>query len=180
MLEGLEQLLRDGELGVLTVGELAATLECSRRTLYELAKSKDQLMLLVVDRVMHRIGETALAAIDFDVPAAVQLRQYATASIGYANRTAAVGELADIPGVRRVVDAHYRFAATVLEGIVATGIDRDEFRRVDAAVTAVAILAGAVRFSQRDVLDRLGLSLEDALGEMLDLILVGLLDPHPG
>ena len=34
VLDGLEQLLRDGELGALTIGELAARLACSRRTLY--------------------------------------------------------------------------------------------------------------------------------------------------
>jgi len=175
VLDGLESLLRDGELGRLTIGEIAARLECSRRTLYELAPSKDHLTLLVVDRVMHRIGHTAIAAVDPVAEVAVQLRQYVTASIGYVFGSAAFDDLADIPGARRVTDVHHRFATTVIERIVAAGIDRGEFRAVDASVAAAMILATAVHLAHPDVLDDLGLSLEDALHQMLDLTLTGLL-----
>ena len=60
ILEGLEKLMRDGELAKLTIGDMATRLECSRRALYELAPSKEQLVLLVLDRVMHRIGEIGI------------------------------------------------------------------------------------------------------------------------
>lgn len=179
VLDGLELLLRDGELGSLTIGELAARLACSRRTLYELAPSKDQLLLLTLDRLMHRIGRTALAAIDADAPAAVQLRQYATASIGYAFRSEAHDELVDVPGVRRALDRHYRFAATILERIVSSGIDNGEFRSIDSSVAANVILASALHLALPDVIDDLGLSLEEAVTEMLDLVLAGLLDCRP-
>jgi AcrR family transcriptional regulator len=174
VLDGLEQLMRDGDLTALTIGEIAARLECSRRTLYELAPSKEQLILLVLDRVMHRIGETAIAAVDFEAPAPVQLRQYATASLGYVFRSSALDDLSDIAGARRVLDIHHRFAATLLERIVATGIDRGELRRVDASVAAAVILGSAVHLASPDVLDDLGLSLEDAIDEMLELVLGGL------
>jgi AcrR family transcriptional regulator len=179
VIDGLEQLLRDGELGSLTIGELAARLACSRRTLYELAPSKDQLLLLTLDRLMHRIGRTALAAIDADAPAAVQLRQYATASIGYAFRSEAYDELVDVPGVRRALDRHYRFAATILERIVASGIGNGEFRSIDSSVAANVILASALHLALPDVIDDLGHSLEEAVTEMLDLVLAGLLDRRP-
>jgi len=175
VLDGLEQLLRNGELGRLTIGEIASRLECSRRTLYELAPSKEALTLLVVDRVMHRIGHAALAAVDGSAAVAVQIRQYVTAGIGYVFRSAAVDDLADIPGARRVSAAHHRFATTVIERIVASGIDRGEFRPVDASVAASVILASAVHLARPDVLDDLGLTLEDALHQMLDLALTGLL-----
>jgi len=179
VLDGLELLLRDGELGSLTIGELAARLACSRRTLYELAPSKDQLLLLTLDRLMHRIGRTALTAIDADAPAAVQLRQFATASIGYAFRSEAYDELVDVPGVRRALDRHYRFAATILERIVSSGIGNGEFRSIDSSVAANVILASALHLALPDVIDDLGLSLEEAVTEMLDLVLAGLLDCRP-
>jgi AcrR family transcriptional regulator len=179
VLDGLEQLLRDGELGSLTIGELAARLACSRRTLYELAPSKDQLLLLTLDRLMHRIGRTALAAIDADAPAAVQLRQYATASIGYAFRSEAYDELVEVPGVRRALDRHYRFAATILERIVASGIGNGEFRSIDSSVAANVILASALHLALPDVIADLGRPLEEAVTEMLDLVLAGLLDRRP-
>ncbi len=176
VLDGLEQLLRDGELTSLTIGEIAARLECSRRTLYELAPSKDQLILLVLDRVMHRIGETAIGSVDFDAPASEQLRNFITAGIGYVFRAAVLDELSEVPGAQRMLDAHHRFAATVVERIVATGMDRGELRRVDASVAAAVILSSAVHLAGPDVRDDLGLTLEDALGEMLDVVLEGMLD----
>lgn len=175
VLDGLEQLMRDGQLTELTIADIAAQLECSRRTLYELAPSKEQLMLLVLDRVMHRIGETAISAVDFTASVPEQLRQYATASLGYVWRSSAFDDIPDIPGARRVLDIHHRFASSLLERLVATGIDRGELRRVDASVAAATILASAVHLASPSVLDDLGRSLEDAVDEMLDLVLGGLL-----
>jgi AcrR family transcriptional regulator len=175
VLDGLEQLLRDGELGALTIGALAARLACSRRTLYELAPSKDQLFLVVLDRLMHRIGRTALAAIDASAPAAVQLRQYATGSLMYTLRSSAYDDLADVPGAARLMDRHHQFAATILERVVAAGIDRGEFRSIDASVAAHVILASALEVARPDVVEGLGVPLDEAVGEMIDLVLTGLL-----
>ena len=174
ILEGLEKLMRDGDLARLTIGEMATRLECSRRSLYELAPSKDQLILLVLDRVMHRIGEIAIRAIDLEASATVQLRQYATASLGYVWRTSAISDLSEIEGAERVREIHHRFAGTLFERIVNTGIDRGEFRPVNASVTAAVILAGAVSFGNPELLDELGISLEDAIDDMLNLVLGGL------
>jgi AcrR family transcriptional regulator len=179
VLDGLEGLLRSGELTGLTIGELASRLECSRRTLYELAPSKDHLILIVVDRLMHRIGHTALGAVDAAAPAAVQLRQYATASLGYVLESTATESMSELPGIRRVLESHQRFAATVIERIVARGIDAGEFRPVDAAVAAAVILSSAVHLSRPDVLDDLGVSLGDAVVQMLDLTMAGLVRRSP-
>ena len=174
ILEGLEKLMRDGDLARLTIGEMATRLECSRRSLYELAPSKDQLILLVLDRVMHRIGEIAIRAIDLEASATVQLRQYATASLGYVWRTSAISDLSEIEGAERVREIHHRFAGTLFERIVNTGIDRGEFRPVNASVAAAVMLASAVRFGDPEVLDDMGISLEDAIDDMLNLVLGGL------
>ena len=176
VLDGLQQLLADGELGTLTIGELATRLGCSRRTLYELAPSKEQLFLLVVDRLMHRIGHTAIAAVDPDAPASVQLRQYATASLRYSFGPDAYDDVAEVPGASRARDRHHRFATSVIERIVATGIDRGEFRATNASIAASVILASTVHLARPDVLDDLGVPLEDAIGQMLDLALAGLLE----
>ncbi len=176
LLDGLERLLVDGELGGLTIGELATSLGCSRRTLYELAPSKEQLFLLVLDRYMHRVGQTAIAAIDQDQPASVQLRRYATASITYAFGSDAFDDLAEVPGAQRTLDRHYQFATSVIERILAIGIERGEFRAVNASVAAVVLLAGVVHVARPDVLGDLGLPLEVAVANVLDLAVAGLLE----
>jgi len=177
VLDDLEDLLRSGELAKLTIRQLAAHLGCSRRTLYELAPSKDVLFLLVFDRLLHRIGRTAMSAVDATAPASVQIRQYANTSVGYTFQSAAYEDLLDVPEARRTLDRHYRFAATVLERIVASGISSGEFRSVDSSLVAHMILACADHFARPDVLDDLGLSHEDAKGAMLDILLAGLRNP---
>jgi AcrR family transcriptional regulator len=153
---------------------MATRLECSRRALYELAPSKEQLVLLVLDRVMHRIGEISIRTIDLDASATTQLRQYATASLGYVWRTTAISDLSEVEGAERVREIHHRFAGTLFERIVNTGIDRGEFRPVNASVAAAVMLASAVRFGDPEVLDDMGISLEDAIDDMLNLVLGGL------
>jgi AcrR family transcriptional regulator len=174
VLNGLEKLFLAGELGILTIGELATRLGCSRRTLYELAPSKEQLFLLVLDRVMHRIGQTAIAAVDPKLPASVQLRQYAIGSLRYAFGSLAYDDVSEVGGAARAVDRHYAFATSVIERIVAGGIDNGEFRPVNPSVAAVVILASAVHLARPDVLEDLGLSLVDAVSQMLEIAVAGL------
>ena len=45
------------------MAQLAARVNCSLRTLYALAPRKDALLLMVIDRRLHRIGRAAMAAI---------------------------------------------------------------------------------------------------------------------
>ena len=61
VLDQLEQLFLEEGFAGISVRELAANVGCSRRTLYELAPSKDELVLVVLDRFLHRVGRTARA-----------------------------------------------------------------------------------------------------------------------
>jgi hypothetical protein len=131
--------------------------------------------LPVFDRMMHRLGRAAMSTVDANAPAAVQIRQYAATSLGYTFQSEAYDDLLDVPDIRRTLDRHYRFAATILERIVASGISSGEFRPIDSSVAAHVILASAVHLAEPDVLDDLGLSHEEAKGAMLDLLLSGLL-----
>src|SRR2546423_4270803 len=54
-LDALEEIFLGEGVRRVSVGELARRLRCSRRTLYALAKSKQELFLLVVDRFLSRI-----------------------------------------------------------------------------------------------------------------------------
>ena len=174
VLDGLEKLFLAGELGTLTIGELATRLGCSRRTLYELAPSKEQLFLLVLDRVMHRIGQTAIAAVDAKLPASAQLRQYAIGSLRYAFGSLTYDDIHEVGAAGRAVDRHYSFATSVIERIIAGGVDNGEFRPVNPSVAAVVILASAVHLARPNVLEDLGLPLVDAVSQMIEIAVAGL------
>ena len=63
--ELLDQLgaLFDRGFADLTMATIARELSCSLRTLYELAPSRDELLLMVIDRNLWRIGRTAAGAL---------------------------------------------------------------------------------------------------------------------
>jgi AcrR family transcriptional regulator len=175
VLDQLESLfLREGFSGY-SVRELAAHVGCSRRTLYELAPSKDELVLLVFDRFLHRVGRDALDAIEPDRPYADQIRSYFLGGIELQRISQLFGDdLADDPAARRLFDRHYGYVMAVTEQLVANGIAAGEFRSVTPAVVAGVLAGGAQFFNQPDVQSDSGVDLERAAAELVELILSSL------
>lgn len=174
VLDNLQQMVLVEGISRFTIGELAARMGCSRRTLYELAPSKEQLQLLVLDRLMQHTGRQSLSAIDPSSRVVDQLRQYVTGGIDHAFRAAAYDDVADVPAARRLLDRHYGFAATVIERLLVLGVERGELHVGSPAVVAQMISASAQHFNDPDVLDATGLALGPALDAMFDALLGGL------
>ena len=65
----LDQLgdLFDRGFAHLTMADIAAHLNCSLRTLYSLAPSRDELVLTVVDRNLWKVGRSAMGAVEADM-----------------------------------------------------------------------------------------------------------------
>ncbi|RIK07267.1 MAG: hypothetical protein DCC48_04085 [Acidobacteria bacterium] len=179
ILDELESLFLDEGFASFTVGELAAGVGCSRRTLYELAPSKDELVLIVLDRFLHRVGRSALASMDPDTSFAEQIRSYFLGGVELQRQTAVFAEdIADQPSAKRLLDRHFRYVMAVIEHLVRQGIDQGEFRTVSPAVVAAVLAGSGLYLSQPDVRGDLGLSRADATNEVLDLVLRSLTDPR--
>ena len=76
----LEELVVRGGFADLTMAQIAARVNCSLRTLYEISPSKDELVLTVVDRRLHRIGRAAIASLDASLTPLAALRAYLQAA----------------------------------------------------------------------------------------------------
>lgn len=172
VLDQLENLFLQEGFSGFSVRELAAHVGCSRRTLYELAPSKDELVLIVFDRFLHRVGRAALDAIDTSALCGEQIRSYFVGGMELQRITLVFGEdLADEPAARRLFDRHYSYVMAVVEELVARGIERGEFRPVTPAVVAGMLAAGAQLFNQPDVLAQNHLELAAATDELLELVI---------
>jgi len=101
LLDELEQLF-EGGFADLTMAELAARLNCSMRTLYALAPSRDELVLIVVDRNLWRVGRAAQNAIEPDMAPLDALRAYLEAATVAVSRwtEAFARDLAALPAAR--------------------------------------------------------------------------------
>jgi AcrR family transcriptional regulator len=176
VLDELEALfLRDGFSGF-SVRELASHVGCSRRTLYEVAPSKDELVLIVLDRFLHRVGRAALDAIDTNEPYSTQITSYFLGGIELQRLTHVFGEdLADDAAARRLFDRHYGFVMAVTEQLVADGVEAGEFRPVSPAIVAGVLAGTGMFFNQPDVQSDTGLDLVHAIDGALELVVRSIL-----
>jgi AcrR family transcriptional regulator len=175
VLDQLEALfLHDGFAGV-SVRELAAHVGCSRRTLYELAPSKHDLVLIVLDRFLHRVGRDALDKIDGAATFAEQIAAYFRGGLELQRQTRVFAEdLADEPAARKLFDRHYGYVMEVTEGLVEQGVAAGEFRPVPPAIVAGVLAGSGLFFNQADVLSDAPGDFEAVVDALLDLVLVSL------
>lgn len=171
--------LREGFRRV-TVGELAARMRCSRRTLYELAPSKEALFMAVLDRVLTRIDVTGRDAAD----AADGLGAKITALIEpglslLADATSAFfADIASHPRAARRLRRHQDARQRALCELIERGVRDGECRPVHGDLAAHAVLSTYRAITEPEFLSRVDLSLGEAVAETRDLFLHGLLHPE--
>ena len=170
VLDAIEAIFVERGFASFTISDLAGQVGCSRRTIYELAPSKDQLVLMVLDRLLHQKGRRALDAIDLDAPIAEQIRSYLAGGVefGWAHRFS--DDLADDAPARRLVDHHYRFVMTVVKRLLDLGVERGELRPVDTEVTAATLTGASLFISEPDMLDRFTMPSSNVVAQIVDLI----------
>lgn len=174
VLDELEDLFMTNGFASFTIAELAREIGCSRRTLYELAPSKDQLVLIVLDRRLHRMGRAALGSIVPTAPLLDQVRQYIQGGVEYQMFAPLLDDLTEDAPARRLVDRHYRFVMTVVQRLVALGIERGEFTDVDPAVVGAVVTGSSLYMMQPDISADTGLEVAELVSGMLELVLGGL------
>jgi AcrR family transcriptional regulator len=178
ILDQLGALFDDG-FADLTMAGIAARLSCSLRTLYELAPSRDELVLMVVDRNLWRIGRTATGALDSVMAPLDALRAYLqAATVAVAGTSVAFArDLDAVPAAQRLNDAHSEYLIAVTRCLLDVAVEHGEIAPVDTAAIA-RVMAGVGRqFARPEVMSTLRSSPKDAADAVVDVILRGL--PRP-
>jgi AcrR family transcriptional regulator len=176
LLDALEELVVSGDLGGLTMAEIAARMNCSLRTLYGIAESKEELFLAVVDRRLHRIGRRAIASLDASLPPLDALRAYmrAVSEAIDPERSAFSREFADLPGGQRMLDAHERYVTAVIQSLLDRAVSEGQIAPCDTASVA-HVLAGLGReFAQPAAAEAAKASPKATVESIADIILRGL------
>jgi len=166
----------------LTMAELASRLNCSLRTLYALAASRDELVLIVVDRNLWRIGRSAHSAIDPDMPPLDAVRRYlAAAHVAVMNTTEPFArDLAAVPAAQRLQEAHQDYLLAVTKGLLDAAVERGDIAPIDTAAVARALSRFGADFAKPEVLGTIRSSPKDAADLIADLVLRGLERTDPG
>jgi len=160
----------------LTMAELASRLNCSLRTLYALASSRDELVLIVVDRNLWRVGRSAQSAIDPDMPPLDAVRRYlAAAHVAVMNTTEPFArDLAAVPAAQRLQEAHQDYLLAVTKGLLDAAAGRGDIAPIDTAAVARALSRLGADFAKPEVLGTIQSSPKDAADAVVDLVLRGL------
>lgn len=176
LLDELEMQLAGDGLADLTMAEIAAMVNCSLRTLYGISPSRDELVLTVVDRSLHRIGRAAVATLDTSLSPLALLRAYLGAANEAVQPTTVTfaRELADIPGAKRLLDAHEEYVIAVTKSLLDRAVASGEIAELDTAAVA-HVLGGLGReFARPELSEIAAVSPKATADAITEILLRGL------
>ena len=175
VLDRLGTLFDDG-FAELTMADIAANVGCSLRTLYDLAPSRDELVLTVIDRNLRRIGRRAISAIQPDLDPLVAIRSYLTA----ANQAVAATtptfarDQAATPATHRLATAHSDYLVAITRALLDLAVERGDIAPTDTAAVARVVAGLGAMFALPENLETIDSTPKEAADSMVDVILRGL------
>ncbi len=183
ILDALEAIFLERGLRKTTVGELAASARCSRKTLYDLAPTKEQMFLLVLDRMWRRLGERARDGLASAGDAAEQIETFLSEGITIFRPpwTTFIEDIEAYGPARRLFDDHVNIGLDFVADLIAKGIDEGTFRPVAPRLAAEVLGAAVTQVVYREHLDVTATSDAELVRQASDLVLRGLIaQPEAG
>jgi len=180
LLDGLEDVfLREGFRRV-TMGELASRLHCSRHTLYQLAESKEELVLLVLARVLGRIRRMGLEAAGARSDIRERIVALVEPGVSELRRATSLffADVAAFAPAKRLLEQHQNARREDTQRLLDEAIRTRTFRDINSRLAAEVIVASVQRVMDSSFLVEVGLSAADAIRGAEDLLLHGLLHLH--
>jgi AcrR family transcriptional regulator len=166
----------DSGFADLNMATLASRLNCSLRTLYALAPSRDDLVLAVVDRRIRRIGRIARDAITEDMTALDAVTVYLQSASRALSGTSALflRDIASVPTVGGLIKEHtdYVFRATL--ALLDLAVEQGDACPFDTAAIAIVLAGLGWEFTRPDVRRLVRSSPEEASDLVIDVIVNGL------
>ena len=146
LMDELESMLDQGK-SFSTMSDLAKQLKISLRTLYEIAPSKEELIVTTVDRVLKKHGKIAMDAMNAQSSPIRKLESF----LAVANQ--AVGPrlerftqpLNNLNSSKQMVDYHEQYITTVIKNLLDEARINKEIRDIDTQATAL-LLGGLGRY----------------------------------
>lgn len=175
ILDQLSRLFAKG-FAEITMAEIAAQVNCSLSSLYGLAPSRDQLVLMVVDRNLRKIGRAAHAAIRPEMSALDAVRAYlsaATVAVSSISEEFA-SDMAGITTGSNLNRSHSNYLVDVTRCLLDIAVGQNEIADVDTAAVARMIAGLGHDFARPAVLGQLRTSPKEAADAMVDVVLAGL------
>jgi len=160
----------------LTMDQFAAQLNCSKRTLYALASSKEQLAVLAVRHFFRRATEQVETAIARTRAPAKRVTRYLEA-VAEALRPATRAfrdDIADFRPATEIYEQNTLAAAHRVRELIDEGTRAGAFRRVHAAFVGEVVTATMRRITSGEIAEATGLSDAEAYSELAQLVVAAI------
>jgi AcrR family transcriptional regulator len=171
-----EVLMTDGFRG-LTLGALASRAQCSTRTLYEIASTREDLLIVVLERIWLRVAEQSQVALQEAVDPAAKLAAFLRTAllVIWPSWATLVQDITAYGPASRRFQEHVDESIRLMADLIEQGIEQGQFRRKDPHLLAEFLAAGLIRATSQDVLKRLQIDPLIALEELVSCLLDGLI-----
>ena len=175
VIQNFENLLEDG-IANQTMSDIASRLKVSLRTLYEIAPSKEKLVISTIDRILTNIAKQALTSlknIDSSVDKLRIFTKTGNEAAGPRIQKYAV-DLSRIKGADEMIKNHERAYIEHIKRLLDEADDNNEIKTIDTS--AVAIMLGRVAriFTKKNHQKNLAASAEESANMISNLIIDGL------
>ena len=143
LIDKLELMLEKG-IPNHTMSQLAAKLKVSLRTLYEIAPSKDELIIMITDSILRKHGKHALESISDIKSPLKKLEKYlfTVNQVVGPKFNAFFNDIEKIKGLEEIVDYHANFITNLTEELLNQSIEKKEIQYIDSK--AFSILLGGI------------------------------------
>lgn len=171
-MERLVELLLAEGFSAFTLDDLVERLHCSKTTLYQLAGSKQDLVVEAVKHYFRGATEAVEKRVAQTVAPADRVRAYLSAVAEQLHPLSRqfLDDMADFPPARQVYESNTQLAADRVRKLIADGVTAGAFRPVHAAFVG-EVAAATMRQIQRGELGtRTGLSDSEAYSQLASLI----------
>ena len=175
IIDALEILLESG-VPNLTMSEIAKKLKISLRTLYEIAPSRDELILMTMDNILKKLGKFAMDSVSEIHSPIEKLEEY----LMIVNQ--AVGpkfdrflkDMEKINGSKMTADYHENFIKNFIKELLEQAIKKKEIKAID--VKAFSILLGGIgrEFFKEENKRSINFSPEESANSITSIILNGI------
>ena len=132
IIDSLEKMLEKG-VPDLTMSEIASSLKISLRTLYEIAPSKNKLILMTMDNILRKLGKHAFDSVS-KIPSPIdRLEKYlfiVNQAVG-PKFNKFMNDIEKIDGSKKMADFHENFISEYTEKLLEEAIEKKEIIKID-------------------------------------------------
>ena len=176
LLDALEELVMRERIADMTMADIAKRVNCSLRTLYAIAPSRDELLLAAADRRLRRVGRAAIQILSTTDSPLEQVRAYlrATNEAVQSDSVTLNRNLAGVSGAQQLSDEHRNFLTSVVRQCLDRAVDAGEIEPRDTLALAQVLGMLGAYLGTSHIAESLQKPPGDTANEMVDLILAGL------